>query len=195
MTVQTEMMPRICSSQRDDSNWWEKKKKGKAEKKEGTRQKLKTLRGGRMPLPRVILSNARSLSAKLDELEANVWYKQEYREVCLLAFTHTWLDHCIHDHELTTTVPVDLQTDRENSRMVVCVSMSTESGVILLLSVKHLACLTLSCCQSHFPPFCFSREFPQLFIMLVDIHPGTNASRAADHISNSQTGFTISGCS
>ena len=44
------------------------------EKGGGVKQKLKKLKGGRAPLPSVILSNVVSLRSKTDELQANVSY-------------------------------------------------------------------------------------------------------------------------
>ena len=64
----------------------EGKKKEEGEKG-SVRQKLKKLKGGRAPLPSMILSNVRSLRSKTDELQANVSY--------LLLLNLSWMMVCI----------------------------------------------------------------------------------------------------
>ena len=64
----------------------EGKKKEEGEKG-SVRQKLKKLKGGRAPLPSVILSNVRSPRSKTDELQANVSY--------LLLLKLGWMIVCI----------------------------------------------------------------------------------------------------
>ena len=49
-------------------------RRGREGKRVGVKHKLKKLKGGRAPLPSVILSNVVSLRSKTDELQANVSY-------------------------------------------------------------------------------------------------------------------------
>ena len=81
----------------DNSNV-RKRKRGK---KGGVRRRLKKART-RPPLPSIILSNVRSLRPKapnttFDELLANVVFRSELREACMLCFTETWFCDNISD--------------------------------------------------------------------------------------------------
>ena len=81
----------------DDSNV-RKRKRGR---KGGVRRRLKKART-RPPLPSIILSNVRSLRPKApnttyDELLANVVFRIEFREACMLCFTETWFCDNISD--------------------------------------------------------------------------------------------------
>ena len=55
------------------------------------------LRWSRPPLPGMILSNARSLRSKIDELRVNTKVCCEYRESSVMVFTETWLHQDIPD--------------------------------------------------------------------------------------------------
>lgn len=130
-------------------------------------------------LPAVILANVRSLRNQTDKLQANVKYLHEYRNASILAFTETWLnkDHdnsALHmdldppsDSTATVTSPV-------NNMAQVCISTS---DVREELCTPNIELLAVSLC-----PFYLPREFPQLFFILVYIHPRTNPTTAIDHI-------------
>lgn len=62
----------------------------------GVRQQLRW-RGNKPPLPSIILSNVRSLCSKMDELRLNTWHCHEYRELCLMVLTESWLRKDIPD--------------------------------------------------------------------------------------------------
>ncbi|KAJ8352129.1 hypothetical protein SKAU_G00236050 [Synaphobranchus kaupii] len=54
----------------------------------------------RIPLPSIILANARSLRNKTDKLQAHVRYQHEFKGACILALTETWLEERDSDCEL-----------------------------------------------------------------------------------------------
>lgn len=133
------------SSSRDRS----KRKRGK---KGGARQRLRKLtKTNRLPLPSIVLSNVQSLKNKTDELQACVSFMHEFRDVCVLAFTETWLTAIINPgwcNNITVReriCPLDIE--------------------LLSVSVR---------------PFYLPREFPQLFLSVVYIHPSADAKTAAE---------------
>jgi hypothetical protein len=67
-----------------------KKKKKKRGSRGGVRNRLRR-RGSRLPLPTVSLTNARSLSNKMDELTVLVRHDGDYRRCNLFCVTETWL--------------------------------------------------------------------------------------------------------
>lgn len=68
----------------------------------------------RRPFPSVILGNVCSLQSKLDELQANVYHLQPYRNMCILTFMEMWLDSQVPDSELHINgfgTPIQLDRD------------------------------------------------------------------------------------
>ena len=112
----------------------------------------------------------------------------EYSEACPLAFTETWLDDRVHNHELTVDgfgAPVRLDRNK--------VDTGKEQGGGVCFYVNKKWCNTVlvreALCTPDIEllsislrPFYLPREFPQLFFTLVYIHPRANASRAIEHI-------------
>ena len=94
-----EMLPSCPSTHSDGSHSINGQgKKRKRGEKGGVRQKSKKLKGGKAPLPSVLVSNVRSLRSKTDELQANISYMHEYsivRPVCLLLLKFGWTTVCI----------------------------------------------------------------------------------------------------
>lgn len=64
------------------------------------RERMRRQHLSRMPLPSIILSNARSLRNKTEELQALVRHQHEFKEACILAFTETWLGERDADSDL-----------------------------------------------------------------------------------------------
>ena len=142
----------------------------------------------RIPLPSIILSNVRSLRNKIDELQANVRFQHYFRDACLLAITETWLSERDSDTELSIDSfgsPVRLDRD------AAATGMSRGGGVCLYVNqrycknvlVRERLCtkdIELLCVSLH-PPY-LPREFPQIFGMVVYIHPRANADSASETI-------------
>ena len=153
-----EMLPSCSSTHSDSSHRNRQGKKRKRGKKGGVRQKSKKMKGGRAPLPSVILSNVRSLRSKTDELQANVSYMHEYSEACLLAFTETWLDDRVHNHELTVDrfgAPIRLDRNK--------VDTGKEQGGGVCFYVNKKWCNTV-----------FVREalcMPDIELLSISLHP------------------------
>ena len=182
-----EILPSCPSTHSDSSHRNRQGKKRKRGKKGDFRQKLKKQKDGRAPLPSVILSNVRSLRSKTDELQASVRYMHEYSEACLLAFTESWLDDRVHNHELTIDgfgAPIRLDRNK--------VDTGKEQGGGVCFYVNKKWCSTVfvreALCTPDIEllsislrPFYLPRKFPQLFFTLVYIHPRANTSRAIEH--------------
>ena len=150
----------------------------------GVRQRLKRQGHKRIPLPTVILANVQSLRNKVDELQANVKFLAEYSSACLLAFTETWLK----EHDIQSDLEIDgfgvpYRLDRDPA----VTGKSLGGG--LCLYVNNSWCNTVvvreSLCTSDIEllsvslrPFYLPREFPQLFVTLVYIHPKANVDMA-----------------
>lgn len=94
----------------------------------------------------------------------------------------TWLDSHIDDHALFTDgfgtslrLDRDKQSTGKEHRSGVCSTAIIHES----LSKTDIELLAVSLC-----PFYLPREIPQLFCILVDIHPKTNANTASEHIIN-----------
>ena len=61
----------------------------------GVRQRVR--RAAKLPLPTILLCNARSLRNKMDELRTQLKVSYEYRESGLLVFTETWFNNDVPD--------------------------------------------------------------------------------------------------
>ena len=134
---------------------------------------------------------SQSLRNKVDELQGNVKFLAEYSSACLLAFTETWLK----EH--------DLQSDLEISSFGVPFRMDRDPAVTgkslgggLCLYVNKEWCSTIvireSLCTPDIEllsvslhPFFLPREFPQLFVTLVYIHPKANVDNATQALTES----------
>lgn len=126
----------------------------------------------------MILANVRSLRNKLDELQANISHLHEYRTASILAFTETWLSNNDSDNTLHIdgfTPPTRLDRDS--------VLAGKQHGGGVYLHVSSCWCSTFmvreKLCTTDID---LPREFPQLFFILVYIHPKANAVTATEHI-------------
>lgn len=153
----------------------------------GVRQRL-LRRGNRPPLPSMILCNARSLRAKIDELRINTKACFEYRTASLLAITETWLHRDIQnslvDIEGFSLIRADRTEESGKCRgggMAVYVSNNwckqhtvRESFCSPDVELLHL----------HFRPFHLPREFGSVSVCVVYVPPSGNAARAATRIAD-----------
>ncbi|PIK53399.1 Anaphase-promoting complex subunit 7 [Apostichopus japonicus] len=73
-----------------------KRRRGKAG---GVKKRQKRCKGKPF-LPSIIMGNVRSLNNKIDELQANARYFQEFRDISLMSFTETWLNDNITDESM-----------------------------------------------------------------------------------------------
>ena len=92
----------------------------------------------RIPLPSIILSNARSLRNKADDLQDNVRFQHEFRDACLLAITETWLSERDSDTELAIdSFGSPVRIDRDAA----AAGMSRGGGICLYVNQRY--CKTL----------------------------------------------------
>ena len=157
-------------------------------RKGGVRQRLRRMKY-KPPLPSIILANVRSLKGlKMDELRANATHLNEYRDACMMAFTETWFDNSVSDRGTFVDgfgCPTRLDRDRK--------ATGKEKGGGVCLYVNERWCKTVMVREQlctpdiellsvSLRPLYLPREFPQLFVTVVYIHPKANVNRAAQHI-------------
>ena len=177
----------------DRENVCKERKRGR---RGGVRLRLKRQRLRRIPLPSIILANVQSLRNKTDELQANSNYLHEYRNACIMAFSETWLSSRDSDADLSISgfgAPVRLDRDAEST------GKSQGGGVCVYINQRWCSNITVreSICTADIEllsisvrPFYLPREFPQIFVTVVYIHPKANTQTAADTADK----FTFPGC-
>lgn len=164
------------------------RKTRKRGKRGGVLHRLRKQSLSRFPLPSIILSNAQSLRNKTDELQANVRFQHEFRDACLLAITETWFSESDLNSELVIDgfgAPVRLDRDASVT------GRSRGGGVCLYVNQRYCKNVLVreSLCTKDVellsvslrPPY-LPREFPQIFVTVVYIHPRANADKAAESI-------------
>ncbi|KAJ8339370.1 hypothetical protein SKAU_G00361560 [Synaphobranchus kaupii] len=139
------------------------------------RHQLKRLKS-KLPLPTTLLINTQSLRAKTDELSANTRYLHEYRSACVLAITETWLDSNIASSDVEPSGFSAFRTDRDPN----FTGKTRGGGVCLLVRDEwcravvvrqHLCTPDIELLCVSLRPFHLPREFPQIFLTVVYIHP------------------------
>ena len=152
-------------------------------KRGGIRTRLRK-KGTKPALPTIILGNVRSLPNKMEELETLSRYMNEYRDSCLLAFTETWLKESIPDNVIDIPHFDVVRGDRTEQS-----GKSKGGGVCLYINqkwcnnwdVKEVVCLPdIELITVGLRPFYLPREFPQIFITVVYIHPRADVEIASE---------------
>ncbi len=144
----------------------------------------------RIPLPSIILSNAQSLRNKSEELQALVRFNHDFRESCILAFTESWLSNRDSNADLEIDgfgTPIRLDRDTTTTGKAtgggVCLYVNERWCNIKSVIVRERLCtpdielLSVSLRPPYLP-----REFPQIFITLIYIHPGARGKSACEQI-------------
>ena len=146
------------------------------------------LRWSRPPLPGMILSNARSLRSKIDELRVNTKVCCEYRESSVMVFTETWLHQDIPDSliefEGFSLIRVD-RTDQSGKSRGGGVCLFVNDSWCRNCTVRKTVCtadVELLCVSLR--PFYLPREFGNIIICAVYVPPSGNATRAATQIAD-----------
>ena len=117
----------------DDAGKVKKRKRGK---KGGVCQRLRSKQLTRIALPSLIVGNVQSLRNKLDELQGNVRFLQDYRNSCAMAFTESWLTEQDLDNGLSVDgfgIPfaqTGTRTSQVNPAVGVYAFMSTNAIVL-----------------------------------------------------------------
>lgn len=126
----------------------------------------------------------------MDELHLNVAHLRDYRDTCLMAFTETWLKDSDPDCSLELNgfgFPIRLDRDPGATQK------SQGGGVCLYINqkwcknvtVRRQVCLPdIELLSVSLRPFYLPREFPQINVTVVYIHPKANPKNATDTISN-----------
>ena len=171
----------------DDAGIVKKRKRGK---RGGVRQRLRSKQLTRIALPSLIVGNVQSLRNKLDELQGNVRFLQDYRNSCAMAFTESWLTEQDLDNGLSVDgFGIPFRTDR-NAEIT---GKSRGGGVCLYVNKRYCTSVTVreNICTPDMEllsvslrPFYLPREFPQIFITVVYIHPKANNIIASNTVSD-----------
>ena len=153
----------------------------------GIQQRLRR-RYNKPPLPSILLSNARSLRNKMDELRLNTRACHEYRESCLMVYTESWLQDDFPDELIQvpgfTTVRMD-RNDNSGKQRGGGICMYIRDAWCGNYTIKDTVCspdLELLCVSLR--PFHLPRDYGNIFICAVYIPPSGNASRAASRIAD-----------
>lgn len=136
----------------------------------------------------MMLINAQSLRNKVDELQAHVRFQHEFRDACLLAITESWLTNCDSDADLALDgFGEPFRLDRDAG----VTGKSQGGGVCLFVNerwcknvlVRECVCTkdTELLSVSLRPPY-LPREFPQIFVNVVYVHPKANVDKASETI-------------
>lgn len=163
----------------------------RGKKKGGIKARLKRVTCEQRPLPSIILANVCSLRNKTDGLQANVDHMYEYRTASILAFTETWLnrndnDSTLHIDGLALPPRLDRDSERTGKQHGggVCLYVNTCWCSTVVMREK-LCTPDIKLLAVSLRPFYLPREFPQLFLILVYIHPRANSTTATEHITSS----------
>ncbi len=158
-------------------NWDFNIKARKRGKRGGIRLKLKKLGFKRIPLPSIILANVQSLRRKINELQANVRCLREYRDACMIALTETWLNGKDCDTELSLDgfgAPLRLDRDPpvtgKSQGGGVCLYVNNRWAKTVIVR-EEMCTADIELLTVSIRPFYLPREFQQLFISVVYIHP------------------------
>ena len=160
------------------------------------RRRLKKART-RPPLPSIILSNVRSLRPKapnttFDELQANVVFRSEFREACVLCFAETWFSENISDDSVAIDgfgSPFRCERDCDVT------GKKRGGGVCMYINEawcprgnvtvrKHLNTCDVDLLSLSFRPCYLPREFGQVFVTGVYIPPWACQARAAQQVAD-----------
>ena len=123
----------------------------------------------------------------MEELQANVRFQKDFRECSIMAFTETWLTDRDRDGDLFIDgfgAPVCLEQEAEAT------GKTQGGGVCLYVNKKCCSTVTVrERCTSDIElisvslrPFYLPREFPQIFLTAVYIHPKEGAASASSTI-------------
>ena len=146
----------------------------------GVRERVKR-RGQKTPLPVITFGNVQSIRNKVDELAAKCKFYREYRESAIIALSETWLQ----DRDADSTVELDnftlTRSDRRNLErqrggglaVYVNDSWCTEVNIKESFCNDDIEYLVISC-----RPFYLPREFSNVLIINVYIHPESNYAEA-----------------
>ena len=157
-------------------------------KRGGARLKVNKRPLTRIPLPTIMLSNVQSLRNKADKLQARVKLCHEFSNACILALTETHLNDNDMDGEFRIDgFGVPIRQDRD----FVATNKLTGGGVCLYINERwcknvivreRLCTADVELLSVSLRPLYLPREFPQLFVTLVYIHPKANKTNACELI-------------
>ncbi|CAM4575487.1 unnamed protein product [Leuciscus chuanchicus] len=157
----------------------------------GVRERMRRQHPSRIPLPSIILSNARSLRNKTDELQALVRHQHAFKDACILAFSETWLGERDADGDLAIDgFGIPFRTDRTSTTT----GKSCGGGVCAYINERwcknvivreRLCTMDVELLSLSMRPMYLPREFPQIFVTVVYVHPKANEKNASELISQS----------
>ena len=141
----------------------------------------------KLPLPSLVLANARSINNKIDELDGLIKYHYAYKNASAIALTETWLNDTIDDNHISIDGFDLYRADRDpstcnKSRGGGCLwlirkSWCTNTTVHRRYLSKDLELLHLRC-RPHYLP----REINVLNLFNVYIPPDADKKKASDLI-------------
>ena len=141
-------------------------------------------RGCRVPVPRIVTGNVRSLRNKIDELAGLTRWNYAYRESSLICLTETWLQT---DKDPDTAFTLDGFTLFRGDRSEEESGKSQGGGVCAYVNnkwCKNISVYGQYCCKDiefltlSLRPFYVPREFTKIFVTTVYIPPSADVKVA-----------------
>ena len=166
----------------------DRKKNKKRGSRGGVRARFRR-RPTRPPLPSIVFGNVKSLRNKMSEISGLTRYSSAYREACILSFSETWLKESMPDSLVTLDGFHLIRSDRTEDS-----EKKGGGGVCLFINdkwcmntkVHDRVCIPdIDLLSVTLRPFYLPREFTNIIVCSVYIHPAANATVAADTIAES----------
>ena len=139
----------------------------------------------RLPLPTMILINAQSLNNKIEELTACCKYAEQFRNANIIGVSETWLKEDSADPDIPgySCYRLDRSKDATGKKEGGGVCLFINNKWCTNVSIKESTCLEdIEILSVALRPFYLPREFNQIFVTIVYIHPRANYKLAQSKI-------------
>eukprot|EP00745_Piridium_sociabile_P022796 TRINITY_DN35541_c0_g1_i7.p1 TRINITY_DN35541_c0_g1~~TRINITY_DN35541_c0_g1_i7.p1 ORF type:complete len:265 (+),score=37.09 TRINITY_DN35541_c0_g1_i7:293-1087(+) len=149
----------------------------------------------RLALPSMVMGNVQSVRNKVDELTACCKFMHEYREANLICLTETWLTERDEDPDVPgfTIIRGDRSADETGKTCGGGVCALVNDRMCRNVTVKKKLCSDdVELLSLALRPFYLPREFNQIFVTVVYIHPRTDTKIAANTIADVMHGLSSS---
>ena len=147
----------------------------------------------RLPLPTILLGNAQSLNNKISELSACCRFLSQFREANVIALSETWLKEEASDPDIPgfSVYRQDRSQEITQKKVGGGVCLFINDKWCTNVTVKESTCLEdIELLSVALRPFYLPREFNQIFITIVYIHPRANFKNARNKLKDTIDNLT-----